>query len=249
MSTSKSKRVGGLDLLRGSAIILMVIYHTLFSLVYLYGIDLNWFRSPFLNNICVPIVDGTFVLISGISTRFSRSLLKRGAEIFGWGMVMTIVTTVAVPDLSIKFGILHLMGLCMILTHLLCPLYDKLPRWLGIAIFASLFVVTYNLPNGGWLGIRGLAAVCIQTSNPYLFPFGLLAPGFRSSDYYPLIPWFFLFTVGSYLGTWVKAGQAPSWLYPSRSKALEWIGRHSLWIYVLHQPVIVAVFWLIFQLL
>ncbi len=248
MSHTTAKRVGGLDLLRGGAIILMVIYHALFSLVYLFGVDLSWFSSPFLSNICVPIVGGTFVLISGISTRFSRSLLKRGAEVFFWGMVMTVVTTVALPDLSIKFGILHLMGLSMILTHLLRPFYDKLPRWAGIGLFAALFIVTYNLPNGGWLGIKGLAAVQLRSTNPYLFPFGLLAPGFSSSDYYPLIPWFFLFSVGSILGTWVKSGQAPRWFYPSHFRPLEWIGRHSLWIYILHQPLIVAVFWLIFQL-
>ena len=114
---------------------------------------------------------------------------------------------------------------------------------------ALLFALTYNLPNGGWLGIKGLLAVQIQTANPYLFPFGLLAPGFYSSDYYPLIPWFFLFVCGYYLGAWVKEGKAPKWLYPSRLPCLEFVGRHTLWVYVLHQPILVAVFWLIFRLI
>ncbi len=234
MATTKTKRVYGLDFLRGCAIIPMVIYHALFSLIYVFGIDLNWFSNPVLSEICVPLIGGSFVLISGISSRFSRSLFKRGFIVFAFGMLMTLVTTIVLPALSIKFGILHLMGLSMILTGLLRPVLDKLPRFAGVILFVLLFVLTYNLPNGGWFGIKGLAAVQIQTNNPYLFPFGLLAPGFSSSDYYPLIPWFFLYTVGSYLGIWVKAGQAPAYLYPARCQTIEWIGRHSLWIYVLH---------------
>ncbi len=249
MADTKTSRICGLDLLRGCAVIPMVIYHGLFSLIYVFGVNMAWFSSPVLSDICVPLIGGSFVLISGISSRFSRSLFKRGFIVFAFGMVMTLVTTIVLPSLSIKFGILHLMGLSMILTGLLRPMLDKLPRYVGIAIFVVLFILTYNLPNGGWLGIKDLAAVQIQTNNPYLFPFGLLAPGFSSSDYYPLIPWFFLYTTGSYLGTWIKAGKAPAWLYPSRCKAVEWIGRHSLWIYVLHQPVIVGVLWLIFQLI
>lgn len=244
-----SSRVYGLDLLRGAAIILMVIYHGLFSLVYLFGVDLAWFRDPIFNNVGAPLIGGTFTLISGISSRYSRSSLKRGLKVLVWGLVMTLVTAIAVPDLIIQFGILHLMGCCMILTALLRPLLDKLPRSVGAGLAALLFALTYNLPNGGWLGIKGLLAVQIQTANPYLFPFGLLAPGFYSSDYYPLIPWFFLFVCGYYLGAWVKEGKAPKWLYPSRLPSLEFVGRHTLWVYVLHQPILVAVFWLIFRLI
>ena len=64
-----SSRVYGLDLLRGAAIILMVIYHGLFSLVYLFGVDLAWFRDPIFNNVGAPLIGGTFTLISGISSR------------------------------------------------------------------------------------------------------------------------------------------------------------------------------------
>ncbi len=244
----KPSRVGGMDLLRGIAILLMVIYHAVFSLVYIFGVDWNWFHHPIFNNVGAPLLGGTFVLLSGMSTRFSRSPVRRGLQVFFWALVMTVVTAVAVPDLIIKFGILHLMGLCMIFSGLLRPLLDKIPRKMGAVLFVLLFILTMDLPNGGWLGIKGLAAVQIKTTNPWLFPIGLLAPGFYSSDYYPLIPWFFLFIAGTYLGTWVKEGKAPAWIYPSRAPWLEWIGRHTLWIYVLHQPVLVGLFWILFQL-
>lgn len=244
----KSSRVGGMDLLRGTAILLMVIYHGIFSLVYIFGVGWDWFRDPIFNHVGAPLLGGTFVLLSGMSTRFSRSPVKRGLQVFCWGLVMTAATAIAMPDLIILFGILHLMGLCMIFSGLLRPLLDKIPRKWGVVLFALLYILTIDLPNGGWLGLKGLFAVQITTTNPYLFPFGLLVPGFYSSDYYPLIPWFFLFLVGSYLGTWVKEGKAPQWLYPSRLPWLEWVGRHTLWIYVLHQPILIGLFWLFFQL-
>ena len=243
-----TSRVHGLDLLRGAAILLMVIYHGLFSLVYIFGANLDWFRDPIFNNLGAPLIGGTFTLISGISSRYSRASWKRGLKVLAWGLVMTAATAIAVPELIIQFGILHLMGSCMILIALLKPLLDKLPRGLGVGLSALLFALTYNLPHGGWLGIKGLLALQITTENPYLFPLGLLTPGFYSSDYYPIVPWFFLFICGYYLGSWVKEGKAPQWLYPSRMPWLEFIGRHTLWVYVLHQPILIAVFWLIFRL-
>ncbi len=243
----QSSRVYGLDLLRGAAILLMVIYHGLFSLVYIFGVDLAWFRDPIFNNVGAPLIGGTFTIISGISSRYSRSSIKRGLKVLAWGLVMTLATAIAVPDLIIQFGILHLMGCCMIFCALLRPLLDKLPRTVGAVLGAVLFALTCNLPNGGWLGIKGILAVQIHTTNPYLFPLGLLAPGFYSSDYYPIIPWFFLFICGYYLGSWVKEGKAPQWLYPSRLPWLEFVGRHTLWVYVLHQPILIGIFWLILR--
>ena len=112
----KSSRVGGMDLLRGAAIVLMVIYHAVFSLVYIFGVDWTWFHHPIFNNVGAPLLGGTFVLLSGMSTRFSRSPVKRGLQVFFWAIVMTLATWLVMPDLIIKFGILHLMGLCMILS-------------------------------------------------------------------------------------------------------------------------------------
>ena len=243
----KSSRVNGIDLLRGAAILLMVIYHGLFSLVYIFGVELDWFHSPLFNDLGAPLLGGTFVLISGISSRFSRSSLKRGVQVFFWALVMTAATALVVPDLTIRFGILHLLGCCMILGALLRPWLDKIPRRVGLGISLALFALTYNVPRG-YLGFRSLAYLPLRTENPYLFPFGLITAGFSSSDFYPLMPWFFLFLAGIYLGSWIQEGKGPEWLYPSHLPWLEAVGRHTLWIYVLHQPVMIALFWLWFQL-
>lgn len=242
-----SSRVGSMDLMRGFAILCMAVYHGLFSLVYLFGVPLPWFSSPLLSDIAVPLMGGSFVLLAGMSSRFSRKPLKRGLQTLGCGLLMTAVTALATPDLIIRFGVLHLLGSCMILGYLLRPALDRLPTGAGIATFLALFSVTYHLPDG-YLGCRGLFAVGIRTELSWLYPLGMPGPAFYSSDYYPLIPWFFLFAAGMYLGRWVKAGKAPKWVYPSRIPWLEAVGRHTLWIYLLHQPVMIALFWLWFQM-
>ena len=231
-----TSRVHGLDLLRGAAILLMVIYHGLFSLVYIFGADLDWFRDPIFNNLGAPLIGGTFTLISGISSRYSRASWKRGLKVLGWGLVMTAATAIAVPELIIQFGILHLMGSCMILIALLKPLLDKVPRSIGVVLSTLLFALTYNLPHGGWLGIKGLFSLKITTTNPYLFPFGLLTPSFYSSDYFSLMPWLFLFWCGFYAyGIWGQKVLAVKW---QGIFVLNIIGRYALVIYVLHQPVV-----------
>ena len=74
---------------------------------------------------------------------------------------------------------------------------------------------------------------------PYLYPFGIVSPDFRSSDYFPLLPWFFLFLMGSWLGNWKE--RVPENFRRLRVPGLAWLGRHSLLIYLVHQPVLVAV--------
>lgn len=244
----QKKRVYGLDLLRGIAIVFMVIYHGLFSLVYIFGVDWNWFRDPIFNELIAPLIGSSFTLISGASSRFSRASWKRGLKILAWAMVMTVVTAVAVPDLIIRFGILHCMGCCMLLCFFLRPLLDRLDRKWGTILFLLLFAVTYSLPKRGYIGFGAGLCFPISTENPYLFPLGLMSSGFYSSDYYPLIPWFFLFVAGYYLGSWLKEGKGPQWLHASHATALEKLGQHSLVIYVLHQPLLIAAFWLLFWL-
>ena len=248
MGKQIGNRVCGIDLLRGFAIIVMAAYHGLFSLVNIFGMECSWFYSYWLQSVAVPLIGGTFIFISGLSTGFSRSVWKRGLQIFAWAMVMTFVTATFVPSLIIRFGVLHLIGCCMLLFALLRPVLNKLPKKALFAGALLLFALTYHLPHG-YLGWKSLIALPLRTTNPYLFPFGMMAPGFYSSDYYPLIPWFFLFLAGSCLGPYIKSGKAAKWLYPSRLPWLETIGRHTLWIYVLHQPVLIALFYGIYWLI
>ena len=69
-----------------------------------------------------------------------------------------------------------------------------------------------------------------------------------SSDYFPLIPNLFLFLAGASLGVYLRSGRAPKGIYPTRFKSMSFIGRHGLWVYLLHQPVIILVLDIIFKL-
>lgn len=244
----QENRIGFLDFVRGIAILFMVAYHGAFSLVNIYGVEISLFHSQTLTNVAVPLVGGTFIFISGICTRFSHNPRRRGLIIFSLGLLMSAATAIAVPQFIIRFGILHFMGLAMVLFSFLQPALDRVPPKVAGAVLIFLFLATYHLHQNylGWPGVLALKLPTVTV--PWLYPFGLVAPGFYSSDYYPLLPWLFLFLFGSLLGVAVKEKKGPQALYQLRIPWLEAVGRRSLWIYVLHQPVIVAALWVWQQL-
>lgn len=238
-------RVWLLDEIRGVAILLMVLYHTGYDLVAIFGLDFPFFFSRGLNFVR-DLMAGTFILLAGCACRFSRNNLQRGLSVFLFGMAMTAVTLLIIPEQRILFGILHLLGLSMILFPFLRRALDKLPPLWGFLLFTALFLLLFRVPAGQVLGLP-------LPSAPYelrfLFPLGFPAPAFYSSDYFPIVPWMFLFFAGSYAGIPIKAGRFPSFFYRQHSEPLCFIGRHTLWIYVLHQPIIYGLLSLIFNVL
>jgi uncharacterized membrane protein len=253
---SNSRRVVFLDELRGLSILLMVVFHGAYDLVYIFGVDIPIFHSEFLQRFLQPFFAGVFILISGIVCRYSRSNLKRGLTALGLGLVMTLVTWRFMPGQLILFGILHLLGVCMILYGLSSrensgkP--DRLPAFGGAALFGLLFALTWNLPNR-WLGFPGTPLSLPLPDSLYrypgLSPLGFFAEGFASADYFPLMPWLFLFFAGSFIGVLFHAGAMPEFFYRSRFPFLAKAGRHTLVIYLLHQPVVYGVMWGVFWVL
>ena len=213
-------RVWLLDEIRGVAILLMVLYHTGYDLVAIFGLDFPFFFSRGLNFVR-DLMAGTFILLAGCACRFSRNNLQRGLSVF-------------------------LFGMSMILFPFLRRALDRLPPLWGFLLFAALFLLLFRVPAGQVLGLP-------LPSAPYelrfLFPLGFPAPAFYSSDYFPIVPWMFLFFAGSYAGIPIKAGRFPSFFYRQHSEPLCFIGRHPLWIYVLHQPIIYGLLSLIFNVL
>lgn len=153
-----------------------------------------------------------------------------------------MVTVVFLPSESIWFGVLHLNAAAVLLTCLLRPLLQKCPAGAGLAACAALFALTDQVP-AGYLGFEGLRLCALPQSwyAPNLFWLGLPdLTRFSSADYFPLVPWLFLFWCGLFLaGLWrPRAGLAPRPLRP-----LACVGRHTLLVYMLHQPVIYGVLW------
>ena len=191
-------RVGLLDEIRGLSILLMVVYHLFFDLVYLYGVNIPAFHSPVLSFL-QPFFAGVFIFISGVACRYSRNNLKRGALCFALGIALTVVTLLFVPEAAILFGILHFLGVAMMLFALLRRVLDRVSPWLGGVLAAMLFAVTYLVPKG----FIGLGALTVRLpdvlySTPFLFMVGLPGAGFFSADYFALVPWLFLLRILAY---------------------------------------------------
>ncbi len=240
-------RVILLDEIRGFAILCMVVYHTMYQLKFSFGVDVPIFFEGWFD-IIRDIFAGTFIFISGAMCRFSRNNLKRGVQCFFLGMVITFVTPFF-SDVMIEFGILHFLGISMMIYGLFGEAFERLPAFVGIILSAMLAVLTWNV-LAGYVGIPRVLEITIPQKAydvGVLFPFGLCATGFESGDYFPLLPWGFVFLGGSYFGEWAKNGSLPRFFYNSHIKWLAAVGRYTIWIYMLHVPVIFLIFSLIFH--
>ena len=77
------------------------------------------------------------------------------------------------------------------------------------------------------------------------FPFGVMSEGFVSGDYYPLFPWMFCFFAGGFFALWYRNREIPRWAYNTHLPFLALAGRYTLWIYLIHQPVLFVILKLI----
>lgn len=231
------KRIWELDALRGLCILGMVVVHVVYDLVELYGL-IEWEYPPLFT--FVQSWGGVlFLLISGICVTLGSRCIRRGLLVFACGLVVSGVTYgmyhfgFATKSLIIYFGVLHCLGACM----LLWPVFRKLPHW-ALALVGLIFVL------GGFY-IRELPWV----DTHYLMPLGIPWKGFASSDYFPLLPYFGFFLIGSALGK--SAYRSKESLLPkvnAQNPIIRFFllcGKHSLWIYLLHQPILSGIFYLI----
>lgn len=239
------KRIFLMDELRGFAVFCMVFYHGFYTMAYLLGLPWGeWLYRFFMP--AEPWFAGLFIFIAGISSNLTHSNLVRGVKLLGVALLVTLVTAIAVPEELIVFGILHFLSVCMIAFGLLQLLRRRLGRteeppfrlW-PVVVCAVLFIVTRYLASG-YLQIPFVLRVFLPSGwyQAWLAPLGLPGPGFSSADYFPLLPWCFVFAAGTVVGRLAKAGKFPAWTYPSRVPFFSFLGRHALLIYVLHQPVI-----------
>ena len=168
-------------------------------------------------------------------------MLRRGVTVFAAGALVTAVTLVFMPGERVIFGVLTFLGTAMLLTGVLEPLLKKVMPAVGLAVSAVLFALTYHLDER-WLGFGGLRLALPDAwyANYFTAFFGFLPFDFYSTDYFALLPWLFLFWAGYFLhGVVGRARMEP--LRRSVCPALGWMGRHSLLLYLLHQPVIYGV--------
>lgn len=242
----RHKRIHILDEWRGIALIGMIIYHTLYDLYEIFDVDFN-FYSPLLNGFQLFICC-SFILIAGISSRLSSNILKHGTIVFGAGMLMTAGTYIFMNDFVIWFGVLHFLGLSMIIYSLFSKQLSKIPASIVSCVSLFLFLSLYHLPGKSIFFGKITVPSSLYIDPPFLAFLGLPGSTFSSSDYFPLIPWFFLFLVGTGIGESLLKKDLPAFMVTKHSKFLSFIGSHTLIIYIFHQVVIYAVLLGIFSL-
>lgn len=236
-----------LDELRGLDLVSMMLYHACWDLAFLFGVQMNWYAATpghlWQRSIC-----WVFILLSGFCVPLGHHTLRRGATVFGAGVLVTAVTLLFMPEDRVVFGVLTLLGSAMLLTGLLEPLLKKVPPAVGLAVAAVLFALTYHAADH-YLGIGALRLALPESlyANYFTAYLGFYPCWFYSTDYVPLVPWLFLFWCGYFLHG-VVGRTRMELLRRSVCAPLGWMGRHSLVLYLLHQPVIFGVLWDIFQI-
>ena len=235
-STNTHKRIWEIDSLRGVAIILMVFFHLLVDLKDYFGVNVVYYQPPWYYVGKVSAI--LFMLVSGISCALSKNNLRRGIKILCFGMVVTVATFFFVRELYIRFGILHFLGSAIILYSLFERLIpsDKVKKivlWFASPLF---LVLGYFFDK-------------MYTTLPFLFPIGLRTASFATYDYYPLLPWNGVFLAGVIAGQIIRryphnlSQKSPGII----GKFLGWLGKKSLFIYILHQPILLVALFIVFS--
>lgn len=236
-----SQRFIEIDMIRGLAIILMILGHIFWDLDYFGLMPINSGIYSFLQSTVPP----TFFLLVGISLVVSKKkienitlknekdyyirLIRRGLKILGLGIILTILSLIFIPQKPVFFGVLHCIGISVILSAPFLK-YRKYNLLIAITILlASLVVAGYNVENPTIFHL----VVGIHQTNVWRY----------TVDYFPLLPWFAICLLGIIIGDFLYSGNERKFRMPDLSKyrpvkIFQWCGQHSLMLYLLHQPII-----------
>ena len=245
----KAGRLAGLDTIRGITLLSMMLYHTCWDLVFLFGKKIPGY-SGLGGYVWQQSICWTFILLAGFCWSLGSHHLKRGLIVFGSGILITFVTLLVMPESRVIFGVLTLIGSCMLLLIPMEKLLLKLCAEIGLAGSFLLFLLFRNV-NTGYLGFENWNILKLPDGfyeNLFTTYLGFPQKGFFSADYFSLLPWFFLFLTGFYLYQLVQKNHMMEKLFSWRVPGFDVIGRHSLLIYLLHQPVVFGISWMLFQI-
>lgn len=235
------------DAVRGLAVANMVIFHALYDVFIIYGKNPTWYsKTPvylWQQGIC-----WTFIFVSGFTWKWgSKNNLWRGVLLNFYGMVITVVTLLTTPSMPVWFGILNFLGCAILLMLVLQKTLKKIPPVWGMIVSFFLFRLLDRVP----LGRMGIGEFIIRLPRQLynwdiLTPMGFPVPEFESGDYFPMIPWFFLYLCGYFF--YRIFINKPRWKAAAEygPPLLSAIGKKSIWIYLLHQPITMLICSLLF---
>ena len=227
-----------IDTLRGVAIVMMVFYHLLWDLKF-WGVMPDLVLASGFWKYFQRTTASLFILLVGVSLavsyqRLARArggsqglfggFLRRGLRIFTIGVAMSLVIRLAGTG-YVHFGVLHLIGLSIIVAY---PFLRF--KWLNLALWAIFFTAGYFIES-------------VRVDTVWLVWLGLKPDFYYPVDYFPLIPWFGVVLLGIFLGNTLYGESGRRFMLPDYSaffpfRFLSFLGRHSLLIYVIHQPLL-----------
>ena len=229
-----------IDFLRGFAIILMIFFHILYDLNFFSITNFRIYSGIILY--IARLSASIFVVLAGISLSISYSksknwlktndiilkFIKRGLKILFLGMIISVITWFYIPRGFVVFGILHFIGTSIILSLIFI-------RYRVINIIFGLFFI-----------IVGFYLKSLTFDFNILIPLGFIPNNFWTIDYFPLFPWFGIFLIGISIGNIIYPDFKRKYEIKDLSKKLLvksfcFLGRNSLLIYFLHQPIIIGI--------
>jgi len=220
-----NRRIWEIDFLRAIAIILMATFHMVFDLNEFVGIDIDYLTGFWYWEGKASAL--TFIFLAGVSSGFSKNTAKRGIKVLLYAMAITIVTYIFFIEQYIRFGILHFLGVSMLLFPLLNRMHNIL-----LVISASVIA----------LGAIPLKNVLTDTA--MLLPFGVMYRGFTTLDYYPLSPYLSVFILGVLAYKLYYYKRQSIFKFSYENSYITVISKNSLLIYLIHQPIIIAVIYI-----
>lgn len=245
MSESRQKAAGRgqryreVDIARGIAVVMMVVFHFTWDLNH-FGLTATdmlhgswyWFGR---------VTGSMFVFMLGLSMQLAvqrklspfRFYARRASGLFALGGLVSFATWLSVPRGYVIFGILSLLGLLCLLLY---PL-RKLPVWALVLAGIAMIAAGFPLNRIHW-------------ESPWLLWLGVMQQGRYMPDWYPLLPWGGFGVLGIAAGKWLYAKRETGFLPYKRDasfaeRGVKFLGRHPLAIYLVHQPVLMAAFWLL----
>jgi len=238
---NSSNRYEFLDILRGITLISMILYHSIWNIANIFSNTSAWFSSDIFY-IWQQSICQCFILLSGFCYCLGKKHIKRGVTVFLCGMIVTAVTLIFMPENAIIFGILTFLGSAMLISAVLERFLKKINPLFGIIFFIFLFIATKSI-NSGYILFFKLPKFLYRG---YIATFlGFCDPTFRSADYFSVFPWIFLYFSGFSLFGFMKKKNKLDMLKTRKIPLLSFMGRHSLEIYMLHQPIIFLILYLI----
>jgi uncharacterized membrane protein len=222
MKKAKNNRIGEIDFIRGLSLIIMIYYHIIFDLEFIFGLPIS---TEMGINFWAGKIGIIFIFISGVSSTLSKNKILRAFKLLIIAFLLTLVTfilNIIIPDNNsyIKFGIIHLLSASLFLSILFNRIKPIPTLIIGIIII-----------------VIGIFISKIDVSLPFLFPLGLTTNTFSSLDFFPLFPNFGYFLIGITIGK-ILYKEKKSLLKIPPKNILNIIGKHSLNVYIIHQPII-----------